>query len=95
MREIGLSQNIYIQKEYPDNLGKRTKLGGKPEWIQDPEVPLCMSCQKNMIFISQLDSIDYGEDIDKTTEYIFGDMGMIYTFFCFDCLDTKSVFQTY
>jgi hypothetical protein len=47
-----------------------------------------------MVFVAQLDSI--GFDPAKTVgadEYIFGDVGLIYVFFCFDDGKTTSVFQ--
>lgn len=40
-----------------------------------------------MTFYGQLDSIG-----DK---YILGDCGMVYVFVCFDCLETKSLVQSY
>ena len=95
MKELGLITNVYKKKEYPNDLGKRSKLGGDPEWIQESEKIICSKCGKNMNFVSQLDSIDYTGDIDKDAEYMFGDVGMIYTFFCFDCIEVKSLVQTY
>jgi hypothetical protein len=65
--------------------GKRHKLGGAPDWIQDDDTPSCPDCAKPMTFYGQLDGI--GDEI------VLGDCGMIYVFFCFDCGTTQSVFQ--
>lgn len=90
---------------YPNNLGLRTKLGGKPEWIQgyeDDEGPNCPLCKREMSFIAQIDSIEHNSKLNPhrvdnlhKQEYMFGDVGMIYVFFCFDCCETKSVFLCY
>lgn len=69
-----------------DEIGKRHRLGGTPNWIQGDETPNC-SCGERMTFYGQLDSI--GDQI------ILGDCGMIYVFVCFDCLKTKSLVQSY
>lgn len=74
-------------KYAPDEVGKRSKLGGEPDWIQDEEVPLCKSCKRKMIFYGQLDSI--GDSI------CLADCGMVYVFVCFSCLETQSVLQFY
>jgi len=93
LRELGISFKKYERLPYPKNLGKKSKLGGDPEWIQEAEKVECPFCHKEMTFIAQIDSIDYSNE--KYNEYIFGDIGMIYIFFCFECLQTKSVFQTF
>jgi len=84
-----------VSSSYPDSLGKRSKLGGKPEWIQDKESTICTNCNNEMKFVGQIDSIDYGHEIDGKEEYIFGDVGMIYIFFCFVCEKAKAYFQSY
>jgi hypothetical protein len=66
-------------------VGTRHKLGGSPEWLQQPEVPIC-SCGKSMSFYGQLDSI--GDDV------CLADCGIIYVFVCFGCFETKSVLQS-
>ena len=76
-REIGF-------KWAGENIGQRSKLGGKPEWIQ--ETPNC-SCGKPMTFYGQLDSI--GDEIN------LADCGIIYVFVCFDCFESKSIVQSY
>jgi len=91
-----------IPLEYPDNLGLRTKLGGEPDWIQGDETPICPSCQQKMTFVAQIDSIEDSnpynplrKDPLADKDYMFGDVGMIYVFFCFECCETASVFQCY
>lgn len=92
-----------IVGSYPDSLGLRTKLGGEPDWIQTNETPHCPSCKQKMSFVGQIDSIEHDSEfnphrIDSVSpeqEYMFGDVGMIYIFFCFDCLESESVFQCY
>jgi hypothetical protein len=66
-------------------VGARHKLGGSPDWLQQPEVPVC-SCSKSMSFYAQLDSIG-----DKVC---IADCGMVYVFVCFACFQTKSVLQS-
>ena len=68
------------------DIGKRHRLGGKPEFIQSPEIPSC-SCGKDMAFYAQIDSIN--------DEFILADCGLIYVFVCFDCFETKSVLQSF
>ena len=67
------------------DVGKRSKFGGKPDWIQGDDTPKC-SCGENMTFYGQLDSI--GDSV------CLADCGMIYIFVCFGCYHTKSVLQT-
>lgn len=67
-------------------IGKRHRIGGNPEWIQGEDIPSC-SCGKPMDFYGQLDSLGDGHSI--------GDCGMIYVFLCWDCLEAKSVVQSF
>jgi hypothetical protein len=67
-------------------IGHRHRIGGDPEWIQTPNVPSC-SCRKPMSFYAQIDSLG--------DAHVLGDCGMIYVFVCWDCLETKSVLQSY
>ena len=69
-----------------EEIGKRSKLGGEPDWIQGEETQIC-TCNKKMSFYGQLDSI--GDSV------CLADCGMIYIFVCLDCLETKSVLQSY
>ena len=81
--------------------GLRSKLGGKPSWEQNDETPICKSCKTPMTFIGQIDSMEQNspdnphsiDSIQYEQDYMFGDAGLIYVFFCFDCLETASVFQ--
>lgn len=85
----------------PYALGLRSKLGGKPEWDQTDETPMCPHCGEEMTFVAQIDSIEHDSKdnpnrIDccsDNQEYMFGDVGLIYVFFCFKCCETQSIFQ--
>jgi uncharacterized protein YwqG len=85
-----------------NNLGLRTKLGGEPDWEQNNEHPDCPSCTTPMSFVAQIDSIEHWSDANPhsrnpigqgRSDFMFGDVGMIYVFFCFDCLESKSIFN--
>lgn len=87
---------------YPDNVGLRTKLGGEPDWIQGDEVPECPHCGQRMAFVAQIDSVEHDSennplrrDCLEDQDYMFGDVGMIYVFFCFDCCQPNCVHQCY
>ena len=67
-------------------IGKRHRIGGEPEWIQEEEFQTC-KCGEKMTFYAQLDSL--GDAV------CLGDCGMIYVFICLACLETKSIFQTH
>lgn len=91
-----------VRGEYPDNLGLRTKLGGDPEWIQDEETPTCPDCGAAMVFVGQIDSVEHDapenplrRDALAVKDYMFGDVGMIYVFFCYDCCRPAAVHQCY
>ena len=90
-----------VPLDYPENLGIKTKFGGLPDWIQDEEVPICQYCGKSMIFTAQIDSFEHYSNnnpnakIYSEQNYMFGDVGMIYAFFCFECSNTQSIFQGY
>ena len=76
--------------EYPDDLGSRTKLGGKPDYIHgDDDLPGCPFCKTSMHFIAQIDSVEHkwktnpnAKDHDDQ-QFMFGDVGVIYVFYCF------------
>jgi hypothetical protein len=77
---------------YPDNLGLRTKFGGKPDGIRGYEIPECEECGESMYFVAQIDSIEHQSEHNplmaeppKHVDFMFGDVGMIYVFYCFDC----------
>lgn len=91
-----------ITENYPDSNGIATKLGGIPNWIQGDETPGCAQCKNNMTFVAQIDSVEHYQDLNpnaidpfKDQQFMFGDVGMIYVFFCFECIEPKAVFQCY
>lgn len=65
-------------------LGKRSKFGGDPVWIQDEAWQVC-NCSRKMSFYAQLDSI--GIDMNIV------DCGLIYIFICEKCISVKSIVQ--
>jgi hypothetical protein len=71
----------------PPEVGTRHKLGGRPDFIQGDDYPICRECAQRMTFHGQLDSIN--------DEFCLADGGMIYVFVCFECLETKSLLQFY
>ena len=85
---------------YEDH-GQRTKLGGNPDWIQSADVPRCQDCDELMSFVAQIDSVEHQwesnphsvDALSDKQKWMFGDVGMIYVFFCFECCTTSSVFQ--
>ena len=91
-----------VPLDYPENLGLRTKLGGKPDWIQGDDTPVCESCDEPMYFVAQIDSIEHANEHNplmqvppKHVDFMFSDVGMIYVFYCFDCLETYALQQNY
>jgi len=98
LREVRVAlHKINVEEKQTDlelSPGQATKLGGNPNWIQHDETPQCPSCGWPMVFVAQIDSIDYNEATwvgDQS--YMFGNVGMIYVFFCFGCSETRSIFQ--
>ncbi|MBV6635331.1 MAG: hypothetical protein KI788_05450 [Mameliella sp.] len=69
-----------------ETVGKRSKIGGSPEHLQEPAVPTCDNCGETMTFYAQIDSV--GDDIS------LADVGMAYLFVCFGCFMTKSFIQS-
>ncbi|AZQ68902.1 hypothetical protein EF888_18280 [Silicimonas algicola] len=69
-----------------DGVGKRSKIGGRPDFLQGREDVGCDSCGEEMTFFAQLDSV--GDEI------CFADVGMVFVFVCFDCFRTKSLIQS-
>jgi hypothetical protein len=64
------------------DIGKRHRIGGKPDFLQESGFPAC-SCGKKMTFYGQLDSIN--------DEFNLADCGLIHVFVCFDCFETRSI----
>ena len=55
-----------------------------------------------MVFVAQIDSVEHdskrnprGRDCLGEQDYMFGDVGMIYVFFCFECSQPGCVHQCY
>jgi hypothetical protein len=71
--------------KWSSGTGLDHKLGGSPVWIQGDETPECSHCGKRMTFYGQLDCI--GDEIS------LGDCGMIYVFYCRNCLVASAVLQ--
>lgn len=69
-----------------EEVGRRSKLGGEPDFLQDEDWPICPDCGEPMSFYAQLDSLS-----DK---FIIADSGMVYVFLCFGCNETKSIIQS-
>mgnify|MGYP002625406988 FL=1 len=91
-----------VPLDYPDNLGLRTKLGGTPDWIQNDDTPECPECGDLMYFVAQIDSVEHWNpdnplivDPPEHIDFMFSDVGMIYVFYCFDCLEVHSLQQYY
>jgi hypothetical protein len=87
-----MSGNVPDPKD-PKSLGRRSKFGGQPTWEQEDETPTCPQCGKSMAFIAQLDSIGFDQRDTAAEPYVFGNVGLIYVFFCFEDGETHSVFQ--
>lgn len=79
---------------YPDNLGYRTKFGGEPELIQpmDEQDRVCKNCFQPLHFIGQIDSFENGH---PDPQFMFGDVGMIYVWFCFKCHTASATIDCY
>ena len=100
--ELGVA--LSTTKAEPDNqsgesdAGFRTKLGGKPQWVQSDATPICEHCQKAMTFVAQIDSLanqdtDLGRLLVAKDSFMFADVGMIYVFWCSGCNGTRSILQ--
>jgi hypothetical protein len=83
-------------------LGMRTKFGGAPDLIQrEDERVTCPRCFRPMHFVAQIDSFEFnGKDNSNRQPYgeeqfMFGDVGMIYVRFCFNCLTPHATTECY
>ena len=89
------------ERNYPEDLGLKTKFGGTPDAIQsgDDFPRECVECSGKLHFVAQLDSFEFkSEDNPNRKDYddkqfMFGDVGMIYIWFCFDCCTPTARFQ--
>lgn len=66
--------------EYPENVGRRSKLGGELDWNQGDESPECPRCHEAMAFVGQIDSLDaapdqFGKDYVSFSEYMLATTG--------------------
>ena len=77
-----------------EHQGRRTKLGGEPDFVQgDRPLPKCPECDKWMTFVAQIDSVEHDwpsnphavDALSEKQKWMFGDVGMIYVYFCFNC----------
>lgn len=70
----------------PEEVGKRHRLGGEPEWLQQPEQPTCPDCGEKMTFYAQLDAVG--------DELALADCGLVYVFVCFDDFTAAALIQS-
>jgi hypothetical protein len=83
----------------PANDGLKTKFGGTPDWIQSEEWQKCPECKSAMTFVAQIDSFEMESRENPNSrkageqDYMFGDVGMIYVFYCVSCATSASVVQ--
>ena len=82
-RQLLHDRPAYIDK----TIGTRHRLGGAPDFIQQPEWPTCPSCGERMAFYAQLDSL-------PSVDLALADAGLIFVFVCFDCFETAAVLQS-
>jgi hypothetical protein len=68
------------------------RVGGNPCWIQNPEYPFCPECNSRMIFLSQISS--YLPTVDNS-EWMWGDAGICYIFWCDMCKISGYWWQCY
>jgi hypothetical protein len=95
--------NAGPQPAYPDNLGLRTKFGDTPDAIQDGQDSnrRCGECGQKMHFVAQIDSFEFNHDNNPNRkdygdeQYMFGDVGIIYVWFCFNCLAPDASMECY
>ena len=89
--------------QYADDLGLRTKFGGTPDSIQVEvdEEKTCPQCFQRMHFIAQIDSFEFKGTHNPNrkdhgdAQFMFGDVGMIYVWFCFQCLTPYAATDCY
>lgn len=84
-----------------DWLGRKSKFGGEPVWIRSDERPYCEFCKRDMMFVAQIDSVEHQSSqnphsvdaLSKEQRWMFGDVGMIYNFYCDGCHAARAVMQ--
>jgi len=67
-------------------IGRTSKLGGSPVWVQTAQTPSCPRCKHRMTFLMQLAS---------NAEFTFGDAGLLYAFVCPKCKIVASLIQSH
>ena len=75
---------------------ENSKIGGKPDWIQNNETPICKKCRVKMQFYGQLGSIGCSNRKfrDMDARLTFGDCGAFYVFACEECWEEfTTIFQ--
>jgi hypothetical protein len=61
----------------------------------------CPECYTKMHFVGQIDSFEYNGKNNPNrkdygqAEFMFGDVGMIYVWFCFECLKPHATMECY
>lgn len=88
------AEDVAAPPAYPANLGFRTKFGGHPDLIQsmDDDDRICKKCFQPLQFIAQIDSF---ESDFPDPQFMFGDVGMIYVWFCFACYTPYATMDCY
>ena len=95
LRRIKQNETAYPQGPdvaHYEHQGQRSKFGGFPERLhEDRKFPECPECGDLMHFVAQIDSIEHEWPSNphagvSEQRWMFGDVGMLYVFFCFDCM---------
>jgi len=62
------------------------QIGGAPDWIQNPNTPICKRCDRDMALVLQLSSVSEAlrEMHPGLAEVDFADSGRVYLFCCKD-----------
>jgi len=66
----------------PPWAGRRHRIGGTPTGMRAADYPVCRSCQAQMSFYGQLDSV--GDQV------CIADCFAVAVFICFDCFTTEA-----
>lgn len=95
---------IVEDERYEEYLGQRSKLGGKPDLaFGERELPKCPQCDQEMVFVAQIDSIEHDSPSNphavnsgsEDQKWMFADVGMIYVFYCFECIHADAFADFY
>ena len=76
-----------------------------PDEIQrgddDEDGKACPQCFGKMHFVAQIDSFEHNDENNPNrkdyadAQFMFGDVGMIYVWFCFNCLTPQATLESY